>query len=89
MKVQLEIPLAEYQQLIAMCDPKSPEYRHFRNGIIDNQIVKILFTDQTAHALYECAVQKCPAAAEHIRRGIQQPVPGPLIEGYPVLEFMA
>jgi hypothetical protein len=71
--LQLEIPIAEYQELISLCDPKTPEYSHFRNGVIENQIVKILCTQEIAQALYECAVQKYPAAAEYIRVGIRAP----------------
>jgi hypothetical protein len=66
------IPVAEYQALIPLCDRSTPEYKKFTSGIIVDQVVHFLFDETTAQSLYQYALAKCPAAAEHIQQTIRE-----------------
>ena len=71
--IELWIPRDAYERLIALCDPKKPEYGWLRSGIIDinpegGQRVRILCDPKRAKHLYDYAVRISPEAATSMRR---------------------
>lgn len=67
------IPVAEYEALISLCDRSTPEYKKFTSGIIFDRVVHFLFDESTAQSLYQYALAKCPAAANHIQQTMREP----------------
>jgi hypothetical protein len=72
MSIKFWIPIAEYQALISVSDQNTLEYKKLGSGVMINQIVHFLVDETTAQSLYQYALARCPAAAQHIQRSMSE-----------------
>jgi hypothetical protein len=71
MNVMVTIPLAIHNELVARCEPKSPEFKLLKNGLIepddgDTKYVRILCNLEMAEKILRFAEGVYPKAASDI-----------------------
>jgi hypothetical protein len=81
MKVTIELPLENYDQLLHQCETSSPEFSVLVNGCIDRRpvgdhverIVQILCETEQAVGLLSRATRDCPEAIAAIKQALRFP----------------
>jgi len=75
MKILVDIPIEEYNNLVQRCDPSRPEYEILKNGMITRAraeaAVEILCALNQAEALLVLANTVYPHAAPHVEKSIR------------------